>query len=57
VTQGDGLGLAVCRQIIEAQGGHITVESAGIDRGSAFTVTLPSVPLVIPATAAKAATG
>jgi signal transduction histidine kinase len=47
-TQGEGLGLAVCRQIIEAQGGHITVESAGIDRGSAFTVTLPSVRIAIP---------
>lgn len=47
-TQGEGLGLAVCQQIIEAQGGHITVESAGVDRGSAFAVTLPSVRIAIP---------
>lgn len=47
-TQGEGLGLAVCRQIIEAQGGHITVESAGIDRGSSFAVTLPAVRIAIP---------
>ncbi len=47
-TQGEGLGLAVCRQIIDGQGGHIAVESAGIDRGSSFTVTLPSVRIAIP---------
>ena len=47
-TQGEGLGLAVCMQIVEAQGGHITVESAGIDRGSSFTVTLPAVRIAIP---------
>jgi len=47
-TQGEGLGLAVCRQIIETQGGHITVESPGIDRGSSFTVVLPSVRIAIP---------
>ncbi len=47
-TPGEGLGLAVCRQIVEAQGGHIAVESAGIDRGSSFTVTLPSVRIAIP---------
>lgn len=47
-TSGEGLGLAVCRQIVEAQGGHITVDSSGIDRGSSFTVTLPSVRIAIP---------
>lgn len=49
-TEGEGLGLAVCRQIIEGQGGRISVESDGIDRGSAFTVTLPLVRIAIPAT-------
>ena len=53
-TQGEGLGLAVCRQIIEGQGGHITVESAGIDRGSSFAVTLPSVRIAIPNTGEEA---
>ena len=47
-TQGEGLGLAVCQQIIEGQGGQIKVESAGIDRGSSFTVTLPAVRIAIP---------
>jgi signal transduction histidine kinase len=46
-TDGEGLGLAVCRQIVEGQGGHITVESAGIDRGSSFRVTLPTVRIAI----------
>ena len=49
-TQGEGLGLAVCRQIVEGQGGHITVASAGVDRGSSFTVTLPAVRIAIPST-------
>ena len=48
LTPGEGLGLAVCQQIVEAQGGHITVDSSGIDRGSSFTVTLPSVRIAIP---------
>jgi signal transduction histidine kinase len=55
-TQGEGLGLAVCRQIIEGQGGRITVESEGIDRGSAFTVTLPSVGAMIRASGQEATT-
>jgi len=38
----------VCQQIIEGQGGQIKVESAGIDRGSSFTVTLPAVRIAIP---------
>ncbi|MGH2490521.1 MAG: sensor histidine kinase, partial [Candidatus Limnocylindria bacterium] len=55
-TQGEGLGLAVCQQIVEAQGGHITVESAGVDRGSTFTVTLPSVRIAIPSGGEEAQT-
>jgi len=38
---GEGLGLAVCKQIVEAQGGRIWAESAGPDRGSAFHFELP----------------
>jgi len=53
-TDGEGLGLAVCRQIIEGQGGHITVESAGIDRGSSFTVTLPTVRIAIASSSEEA---
>jgi CheY-like chemotaxis protein/anti-sigma regulatory factor (Ser/Thr protein kinase) len=37
---GTGLGLALCREIIEAHGGSVRVESE-YGRGSAFIVTLP----------------
>lgn len=38
---GMGLGLAICRQIIENMGGAIWAESAGKNQGSAFHVILP----------------
>jgi signal transduction histidine kinase len=37
---GAGLGLAIARELVEAQGGAITVESQ-MGKGSQFTVTLP----------------
>ncbi|MCL4441137.1 MAG: ATP-binding protein [Firmicutes bacterium] len=37
---GAGLGLSICKYIIEAHGGRITVESA-LNRGSRFSFTLP----------------
>lgn len=40
---GLGLGLAIVRHITEMHGGNVTVESAGEDQGSTFTVTLPVV--------------
>jgi len=39
---GLGLGLAICRQLVELQGGKITVSSSGEEgAGSTFTFTLP----------------
>jgi signal transduction histidine kinase len=36
-----GFGLAICKRIIEAHGGNITVESI-IGIGTTFTLTLPT---------------
>ena len=36
-----GLGLYLCRGLVEAQGGCIEAYSLGLGRGSTFTVTLP----------------
>lgn len=43
-ARGSGLGLFITRQLVEAMGGRITVESSGIkDEGSTFSCTLPMV--------------
>ena len=40
-VRGGGLGLSICRSIVERHGGSIDVQSA-IDRGTTFTVRLPT---------------
>jgi signal transduction histidine kinase len=39
-TGGAGLGLAIVRQLVTAQGGSVTVASDGLGRGATFRVTL-----------------
>jgi len=43
-VSGLGLGLFICRQLVEAHGGHIWVESEGLGQGSTFFVALPVSP-------------
>ena len=37
-----GLGLAICKGLVEAHGGRIRAESEGLGRGTRFTFTLPA---------------
>ena len=43
-AKGMGLGLAICKRIIDAHGGNISVKSE-VGRGTTFTIQLPLTPL------------
>ncbi|WP_066381736.1 MULTISPECIES: PAS domain S-box protein [unclassified Anabaena] len=45
---GLGLGLAIVRQVVEAHGGTVTVDSLGEGKGATFTVGLPLVAAATP---------
>ena len=45
-AKGQGLGLIVCKRLIEANEGHITFTST-LGVGSTFTVTLPLIPSAV----------
>lgn len=41
-TQGAGLGLVICKHIVDSLGGSINLESEGEGKGTCFTIHLPS---------------
>jgi signal transduction histidine kinase len=52
-AKGSGLGLALCRRIMEAHGGTIDLESN--ERGASFVLDLPGLPTLGPVPTRSAA--
>jgi signal transduction histidine kinase len=42
-AKGMGLGLAICKRVVEAHGGMISVESV-VGKGTVFTIIIPTEP-------------
>jgi len=45
---GLGLGLSICKSVLEMHGGSISATSPGIDRGTVFTIRLPVAQCALP---------
>jgi PAS domain S-box-containing protein len=54
---GLGLGLAIVKNLVEMHGGTVTANSAGVDQGSEFTISLPPASAGADADAAPSAAG
>ena len=39
-TRGTGLGLNICKNLIEKMGGDVGVESEGVDQGTTFVINM-----------------
>jgi signal transduction histidine kinase len=45
--QGSGLGLSICKHLIEKMGGEVRVESEGLGHGTTFIIEMQAISQVI----------